>query len=87
MELTPRRTFWLALWWLGIAQSLDWAVAILRVGVWPGNAAALAGSVLLALVAAAGVLRPETVGGPTERSGSWWGAVAAATIATIALLV
>lgn len=87
MDLTPRRTFWLALCWLGLAQSIDWGVAILRVGLWPGNAAALAGSGLLTLVAAVGVLRPETIGGPTERSTPWFGAVAAAALATVALLL
>lgn len=87
MELTPQGTFWLALCWLGLAQSLEWGVAILRVGVWPGNAAALVGSALLALVAAAGVARPDSLGGPTERNSPWWGAVAAAALATVVLLV
>ncbi|MEF8801051.1 MAG: hypothetical protein V5A38_01010 [Halolamina sp.] len=87
MDFTPRQTFWLALCWLGVAQSLNWGLAILRVGVWPGNAAALAGSGLLTLVAAVGVLRPETLGGPTERSAPWVGAVAAAALATVALLL
>lgn len=87
MDLSPRRTFWLALCWLGVAQSLNWGIAVLRVGVWPGNAAALAGSVLLTLVAAVGIVRPGTLGGPAERSGPWWGAVAAAALATVALLL
>jgi len=68
VAFTPRRTFWLALCWLGLVQSLDWGIAILRVGVWPGNAAALAGSALLTLIGAVCVVRPETLGGPTERS-------------------
>lgn len=87
MKLTTRRTFWLALGWLGLAQSLNWALAILRVGVWPGNAAALAGFGLLTVVAAVGVARPETVGGPTERRPLWWFAVVAAALATVALLL
>lgn len=87
MDLTPRRTFWFALGWLGVAQSLNWGLAVLRVGIWPGNAAALAGSILLTLVALAGVARPKSLGGPTERSVPWWGAVAAAALATVALLI
>jgi hypothetical protein len=87
VDRTPRRTFWLALCWLGLAQSINWGLAILRVGLWPGNAAALAGSGLLTLVAAVGVLRPETIGGPSEGGGPWFGAVAAATLATVAVLL
>lgn len=87
MTSTPRRTFWLAVGWLGLAQALNWGIAILRVGVWPGNAAALAGSALLTLVAAVGVASPESVGGPTERSVLWWGAIVSAVVASVALLL
>lgn len=87
MELTTRRTFWLALGWLGLAQSLEWAVAVLRVGVWPGNAAALVGFGLLTVVAGVGVARPDQVGGPTERRPLWWAAIVAAVLATLTLLV
>ncbi|MFB6221783.1 MAG: hypothetical protein ABEH90_10140 [Halolamina sp.] len=87
MELTTRRTFWLALGWLGLAESLNWAVAILRVGVWPGNAAALAGFGLLTAIAAVGFVRSEWASGPTERSASWWAAIAGAVLATVGLLL
>lgn len=87
MELSPRRTFWLALAWLGATQSLSWAVAVARVGVWPGNVAALAGSLLLTLIAIAGAARPEWAGGPEQRSAIWWGAVGAAAAGTVALLI
>jgi hypothetical protein len=42
-----RRQFWIALLWLGLIQAVDWSLAILQIGVWPGNAAALATVVLL----------------------------------------
>jgi len=82
-----RRQFWLALLWLGLVQTADWALAILEIGVWPGNVAALAGSALLAAVATIGVLWPTLLGGPTERNGGWWGAVAAAVLATLVFLL
>ena len=87
MTRSPRRTFWLALAWLGLVQAVDWSLAILEIGVWPGNAVALAGSLLLGAVAAVGVLRPHLLGGPTERNGVWWGAVVAAGLGTVALLL
>lgn len=87
MTRSSRRTFWLALAWLGLVQAADWSLAILEIGVWPGNALALAGSVLLALVAAFGVRRPDLLGGPTERDGGWWGAIAAAGLGTVVLLL
>lgn len=84
---SPRRTFWFALLWLGLVQTVDWGLAILEIGVWPGNAAALAGSLLLVGVAALGGSRPELLGGPTERDARWWGAVAAAALGTVVLLL
>jgi hypothetical protein len=87
VSLSTRQALWLALAWLGVAQAVEWALAIREIGVWPGNAAALAGSTLLVLVAAAGVARPGLVGGPTERTGVWWGAIAGAVLATIALVL
>ncbi|MBP1986462.1 hypothetical protein [Halolamina salifodinae] len=87
MDRSPRRTFWLALCWLGATQSLSWALAVLRVGVWPGNVAALAGSLLLTLIALVGVARPGWVGGPENRTTIWWLAVAAAGAGTVAVLL
>jgi hypothetical protein len=87
VELTPRRTFWLALCWLGATQSLSWGIAVTRVGVWPGNVAALVGFSLLTLVALVGVLRPEWAGGPDERTPLWWAAALAAAVGTVALLL
>jgi hypothetical protein len=87
VEFTPRRTFWLALCWLGGTQCLSWAIAVVRVGVWPGNVAALAGFSLLTLVALVGVLSPEWAGGPDERTPVWWAAVVAAAVGTVALLL
>ncbi|WP_435115163.1 hypothetical protein [Halolamina sp. C58] len=87
MEFTPRRTFWFALCWLGATQSLSWGIAVVRVGVWPGNVAALAGFCLLTVAASVGVLRPGWAGGPDERTPVWWAAVVAAAAGTIALLL
>lgn len=87
MSTPTRRQFWLALLWLGFVQAIDWALAIRQIGLWPGNVAALAGSVLFALVATVGVLRPNLLGGPCERSGAWWGAIGAAALGTVVLLV
>jgi len=87
VELSTRRTFWLALCWLGATQSLSWGVAVVRVGVWPGNVAAFAGFLLLTVVALAGVARPEWAGGPEDRSPAWWAAVVAAAVGTIHLLL
>lgn len=85
--MTPRQTFWLALAWLGAVQAVDWSLAIIEIGVWPGNIAALAGSVLLVAVAAVGVSRPQLLGGPTERDGVWMAGVAAAALGTVVLLL
>jgi len=82
----PRQTFWLALLWLGAVQVVDWSLAVLEIGVWPGNVAALAGSLLLVAVAAVGVGRPTLLGGPTERDEVWWAGVAAAGLGTVVLL-
>jgi|AntRauTorcE11898_2_1112593.scaffolds.fasta_scaffold08565_5 hypothetical protein len=87
MDASPRRAFWLALCWLGLTQSLSWAIAVVRVGVWPGNVAALAVSLLLTLVALVGVARPEWIGGPETRTPVWWAAVAAAAVGTITVLI
>ncbi|MFW5939654.1 MAG: hypothetical protein ACOCQU_04340 [Halolamina sp.] len=87
MEFTPRRTFWLALCWLGATQSLSWAIAVVSVGVWPGNVAALAGFLLLTLLSLVGVARPAWAGGPEERTPVWWAAVVAAGVGTVALLL
>lgn len=87
MALTPRRTFWLALCWLGLTQTVSWGIAVARVGVWPTNVAALAGFLLLTLVALGGVARPDWAGGPEERTPVWWGAVVAAVLGTVVLLV
>lgn len=87
MAVSTRRTFWLALCWLGATQSLSWGIAIVRVGVWPGNVAALAGATLLTLIALVGVARPEWAGGPDERTPVWWAAVVAAGLGTVALLL
>lgn len=87
MALSTRRTFWLALWWLGATQSLSWGIAVVRVGVWPGNVAALAGFLLLTVVALLGVARPQWAGGPDEPTVVWWAAVAAAVVGTIALFI
>ena len=87
MELTPRRTFWIALCWLGATQSLSWGIAVARVGVWPGNVAALAGFCLLTLITLVGVFRPDWVGGPDERTPVWWAAVVAAAVGTVGLLL
>lgn len=84
---SPRSTFWLALAWLGVVQAVDWALAILEIGVWPGNVAALAGSLLLAVAAIVGVSRPNLLGGPTERNEVWAGAIAAAALGTVVLLL
>jgi len=84
---SPRRTFWFALAWLGLVQAADWALAILEIGIWPGNLAALAGSLLLVVVAVVGGNRPNLLGGPTERDTVWWAAVGAATVGTVALLL
>ena len=84
---SARRTFWVALGWLGLVQAADWALAILEIGVWPGNVAALAGSLLLVAVAVVGWYRPNLLGGPTERDGVWWAAVLAAVVGTVVLLV
>jgi hypothetical protein len=87
VELSPRRTFWLALCWLGVTQAASWGIAVARVGVWPGNVAALAGFLLLTLIALAAVVRPDWAGGPDERTPVWWAAVAAAVLGTAVLLV
>jgi hypothetical protein len=87
VALTPRRTFWLALCWLGLTQTVSWGIAVARVGVWPSNVAALAGFLLLTLVALVGVARPDWAGGPEERTPVWWGAVVAAVLGTVVLLV
>ncbi|NHX36038.1 MULTISPECIES: hypothetical protein [Halolamina] len=87
MALAPRRTFWLALCWLGATQSLSWAIAVVRVGVWPGNVAALAGFLLVTFVALLGVARPELAGGPEDRTPIWWAAVVAAALGTVGLLL
>jgi uncharacterized membrane protein YhaH (DUF805 family) len=84
---SPRRTFWLALGWLGLVQAVDWGLAILEIGVWPGNVAALAGSVLLVVAAAIGWRHPDLLGGPTERDAVWWAALAAAALGTVVLLL
>lgn len=84
---SSRRRFWLALAWLGLVQAVDWSLAILEIGLWPGNVAALAGSVLLLVVAAIGVSRPDLLGGPTERDAVWWAAVVAAGLGTVVLLL
>ena len=87
MESSPRRTFWLAICWLGATQSLSWGIAIARVGVWPSNAAALAISLLVTLLALVGVARPGWLGGPQRRTPIWWAVVAAAGVGTITLLL
>lgn len=87
MDASPRRTFWLALCWLGATQSLSWGIAVVRVGVWPGNVAALAVSLLLTLAALVGVARPDLAGGPETRTPIWWAAIVAAGIGTITLLI
>ncbi|MFW5934775.1 MAG: hypothetical protein ACOCQL_02870 [Halolamina sp.] len=87
MTLTPRRTFWLLVCWLGVTQSLSWGIAVVRVGVWPGNIAAFTGFLLLTVVAVAAVARPEWAGGPEDRSAGWWAAVVAAVAGTIHLLL
>jgi hypothetical protein len=84
---SPRSTFWLALAWLGAVQAVDWTLAILEIGVWPGNVAALAGSLVLTAVAILGVSRPNLLGGPTERDAVWWAAVTAAGVGTVVLLL
>ena len=86
MSRSTRQRFWLALVWLGLVQAGNWALAILEIGLWPGNVAALGGSLLLVLVAAGGAVRPGLLGGPVERDGVWWGAVAAAVLGTVVLL-
>lgn len=87
MEFSPRRTFWLALCWLGLTQSISWAIAVVRVGVWPSNVAALVGFLLLTLVALVGVVRPEWAGGPEARTPIWWATVVAAILGTVTLLL
>lgn len=87
MELSSRRTFWLALCWLGVTQSVSWGIAVVRVGVWPGNVAALVGFLFLTAVTTVGVGRPDSAGGPDERTPVWWAAVAAAVLGTVALFV
>lgn len=87
MAFTPRRTFWLALCWLGATQSISWGIAVVRVGVWPGNVAALVGFLLLTLVALVGVSRPGWAGGPEARTPVWWAAVVAAAVGTVGLLL
>lgn len=84
---SPRFLFWLALAWLGLVQTVDWSLAILEIGLWPGNVAALAGSLLLVVVSAVGLRRPDLLSGPTERNALWWGAVAAAGLGTVVLLL
>ncbi len=73
--------------WLGFVQSLNWTLAIFRVGVWPGNAIALAGSGLLTVIGVVGVARPETAGGPTQQGALWWAAVVGAALGTVGLLL
>jgi len=87
VEVSTRRTFWFALCWFGATQSLSWGIAVGRVGIWPGNVAALVGMNLLTLVALVGVARPEWAGGPAERTPVWWGAVVAAGVGTVILLI
>lgn len=87
MTLTSRQTFWLAMAWLGFVQSLNWGLAILRVGIWPGNAAALAGFAIVTVIGTAGVARPESAGGPTEQGAIWWSAVVGAVLGTVGLLL
>lgn len=84
---SPRNTFWLALAWLGVVQAVSWSRAILEIGVWPGNVAALVGSLLLTSIAAVGLRWPDLLGGPTDRDKVWWGAVAAAGLGTVVLLL
>lgn len=85
--MDDRRLFWLCLGWFGLTQAVEWAFAVLRVGLWHGNGAALGATSLVALVSAYGFTRPERVGGPTERDPVFWVAVGAAVLGTVALLV
>lgn len=85
--MDDRRAFWLCIGWFGLTQAVEWTLAFLRVGPWPGNVMALAGTGLLVVVAAYAVARPERARGPTERDLAWWAAVAAAVLGTVALLV
>lgn len=87
VALSPQRTFWLALLWLGATQALSWSIAVTRVGLWPGNVAALTGSLLLVLTAVVGVVRPGWTGGPQSRTPVWWGSLIAAGAGTVGLLV
>lgn len=85
--MDDRRLFWLCLGWFGLMQVVEWAVAVLRVGLWHGNTVALAAMSLVVLVSAFGVARPDRAGGPTERDLTFWAAVAAAVLGTVAVLV
>lgn len=83
--MDTRRVFWLCLGWFGFTQAVHWALQILRVDVWPGNAIALAANALIVVVAAFALVT-EADSGPTERDLTFWAAVAAAVLGTLALL-
>ena len=84
--MDDRRIFWLCIGWFGLTQAARWGSAVLRVGLWHGNTVAVAATSLVVLVSLYGLLRPERAGGPTDRDLTFWAAVAAAVLGTVALL-
>lgn len=85
--MDDRRLFWLCVGWFGLTQVARWGFAVLRVGLWHGNTVALAATSVIVVVSVYGLARPENAGGPTERDLTFWAAVAAAVLGTVAFLV
>lgn len=85
--MDDQRIFWLCLGWFGLTQAAEWALAVLRVGPWPGNVVALVATALIVVVAAYALVRPRKARGPEQRDLAWWAAVAAAVLGSVALLV
>lgn len=83
--MDDRQIFWCCLGWFGLTQAVNWGLDVLRVDVWPGNAVALVGSVLVVLVSLFALARPERLSGPRERDATFWAAVAGAVLGTLAL--